>query len=98
MKSGFPTPAEENLLDGVTLDSYLIGNRDASFMMKVIGNAMKEQGILDGDYVIVERAAEPKNGTIVITEINGEWGMKVFDSAHPISVTAVVRSVVRKYA
>ncbi len=100
MKNSFPTPAEENLLDRITLDAYLIDNREASFMLRVGGNAMQEAGICEGDFVIVERALEAKRGDIVIAVIDGAWKMKYFDSIQAkesLSITAVVKAVVRKY-
>lgn len=76
VEAGFPTPAEENLLDTITLDDYVIGNRDASFMLRVKGDSMKDAGICEGDFVIVERSLEAKPGQIVIAEIDGAWTMK----------------------
>jgi SOS regulatory protein LexA len=76
VEAGFPTPADENLLDTVTLDSYMIKNREASFMLRVKGDSMKDAGIHEGDFVIVERTTEAKIGSIVIAEIDGAWTMK----------------------
>jgi SOS-response transcriptional repressor LexA len=36
------------------------------------------EGINDGHLVIVEKGREPKNGDIVIAEVDGEWTMKYF--------------------
>lgn len=76
VEAGFPTPAEENLLDTITLDSYMIENREASFMLRVKGDSMIDAGIHEGDFVIVERTTEAKVGAIVIAEIDGKWTMK----------------------
>jgi repressor LexA len=76
VEAGFPTPAEENLLDTITLDSYMIRNRDASFMLRVKGDSMIDAGIHEGDFVIVERGVEAKPGQIVIAELDGAWTMK----------------------
>jgi repressor LexA len=37
---------------------------------------MKDAGICDGDFVIVERGLEAKTGDIVIAAIDGGWTMK----------------------
>lgn len=76
VEAGFPTPAEESNLDRITLDEWLIGDRSASFMLKVKGDSMRDAGILAGDYVIVERGNSAKIGEIVIAEIDGQWAMK----------------------
>jgi repressor LexA len=39
---------------------------------------MTGAGIMAGDLVIVERGREPKNGDVVIAEVDGEWTMKYF--------------------
>lgn len=76
VEAGFATPAEQDILDTVSLDDWLIGNRDASFMLRVKGDSMDDAGIRDGDMVIVERTHNAKLGQIVIAEVDGGWTMK----------------------
>ncbi len=76
--AGFPSPAEESLLDTMSLDEYLINRPAATFMLKVEGDSMIEAGILPGDTVLVERGRTPRNGDIVIACVDGEWTMKFF--------------------
>lgn len=76
IEAGWPSPAEEELLDTMSLDEYLIRNREATFLLNVTGRSMVDAGILPGDQVLVERGVEPKNGDIVIAEIDGQWTMK----------------------
>jgi SOS regulatory protein LexA len=76
VEAGFPSPAEEELVDTLSLDDLLIQNRDATFLLKVSGDSMSGAGILPGDMVIVDRGQTPKSGDIVIAEVDGEWTMK----------------------
>jgi SOS regulatory protein LexA len=76
VEAGFPSPAEEELADTLSLDELLIQNPEATFLLKVSGNSMSEAGILPGDMVIVDRGQVPKSGDIVIAEVDGEWTMK----------------------
>lgn len=76
VEAGFPSPAEEELADNISLDDLLIQNREAAFLLKVAGDSMSEAGILPGDMVIVERGKTPKSGDIIIAEVDGEWTMK----------------------
>lgn len=76
IEAGFPTPSEESLIGSTTLDSYLIKNKEATFMLRVKGDSMIEAGILDGDMVIVERQTTAKVGQIIIAEIDGGFTMK----------------------
>ncbi|MDD5707425.1 MAG: transcriptional repressor LexA [Kiritimatiellae bacterium] len=76
--AGFPSPAEEALLDTISLDEYLLKRPEATFMLRVEGDSMVEAGILPGDVVLVERGRQPRNGDIVIACVDGEWTMKYF--------------------
>ena len=76
--AGYPSPAEEELRDIISIDEYLITRPESSFLVKVSGDSMTDAGIMDGDMVIVEKGREPKNGDIVLAEVDGEWTMKYF--------------------
>jgi SOS regulatory protein LexA len=76
--AGFPSPAEEELADTMSLDEFLITNKEATYILKVNGESMIEAGILPGDMLLVERGAEPRDGDIVIAQVDREWTMKFF--------------------
>ncbi len=76
--AGWPSPAEEELVDTMTLDEWLIGNRQATFMLKVSGDSMIDAGIKPGDTILVERGRTPKNGDIVVAEVDNQWTLKYF--------------------
>lgn len=78
VEAGFPSLAEEHTHDTITLDDYLIPHREASYMLKVKGNSMRDAGIIDGDMVIVERTNTAKPGDIVVARIDGEFTMKYY--------------------
>jgi SOS regulatory protein LexA len=76
VEAGFPSPAEEELADTMSLDDLLIQNHEATFLLRVSGDSMIEAGIMPGDMVIVNKGQAPKSGDIVIAEVDGEWTMK----------------------
>lgn len=76
IEAGFPSPAEEELADTLSLDKWLIENPSSTFMLKVSGESMSKAGILPGDLVLVDRSQIPKSGDIVIAEVDGQWTMK----------------------
>jgi repressor LexA len=78
VEAGFPGPAEEGLLETLSLDTWLVRNREASFLLKVSGDSMIEAGILPGDLVIVDRSRQPKNGDVVVAEVDAAWTLKHF--------------------
>ena len=79
VQAGFPSPEEETLCDIMSMDEYLITKPEASFVLQVNGDSMIGAGIMEGDLVIVEKGREPKNGDVVVAEVDGEWTMKYFN-------------------
>lgn len=76
VEAGFPGPAEETLLDTLSLDALLVRSGETSFLLKVSGDSMIDAGILPGDLVIVDRGRKAKEGDIVVAEVDGGWTMK----------------------
>jgi DNA polymerase V len=76
VEAGWPSPAEEELSDSMSLDEYLISNREATFILKVGNDAMSGAGILAGDIALVERRGEARAGDIVVAEVDGAWVMR----------------------
>ena len=78
VQAGFPSPEEEELRDLISMDEYLITRPESSFLLTVTGDSMIGAGIMEGDLVIIEKGRNPKNGDIVVAEVDGEWTMKYF--------------------
>jgi SOS regulatory protein LexA len=78
VQAGFPSPAEEELVDTMSLDDFLVERPEATFMLKVTGDSMIEAGIHPDDLVLIEKGRSPKNGDIVVAAVDGEWTMKYF--------------------
>ncbi len=78
VEAGIPTSVEEDRSETVSLDDYLVGNKESTYLLEVKGDSMIEEGIMEGDLVLVERRGNPKDGDIVIAEIDGGWTMKYF--------------------
>jgi SOS regulatory protein LexA len=76
VEAGFPSAAEEELLDVMNFDEYLTPNKEASYILRVKGDSMIDAGIHDGDMVVVERRATYKPGQIVVANVDNEFTMK----------------------
>lgn len=80
------------------LDNYLIRNREATFMLRVKGDSMRDAGIMEGDMVLVERGVEAKPGQIIITEVDGSWRIRYLQKGEKgLHISAVVTAMIRKY-
>ncbi len=76
--AGFPSPAEEEMADMMSLDEYLVERPEATFLLTVSGDSMIEAGIQPGDLVLVEKGRIPRNGDIVVAQVDDEWTLKYF--------------------
>ena len=56
--------------DEIDLSEFFVNSN--RFVLKVMGDSMIEDGILDGDMVIVEKREHAENGDIVVALIDGE--------------------------
>ncbi len=75
--AGKPLLAEENIEGFVPVARQMAPGGEA-FALKVKGDSMIEDGILDGDYVIVRRQQTAENGDIVCALIGSETTLKRF--------------------
>ena len=75
--AGSPILALENLLGRYPVDASLFNPR-ADYMLQVSGLSMKDEGILDGDWLVVHRTSEARNGQIVVARIGDEVTVKRF--------------------
>jgi repressor LexA len=79
VEAGIPTMIDEESTDTLSLEEYLVGkNTSSTYLLEVKGDSMIDEGIREGDLVIVERRGNPKDGDIVIAEVDGGWTMKYF--------------------
>ena len=73
---GFPSPAEQYAQCSLDLNTFLVKNPEATFFVRAEGDSMINAGIRSGDILVVDRSAEPADGSIVIACINNEFTVK----------------------
>lgn len=76
VRAGFPSPADDYIEDRLDLNEKLIKDKNATFLLKVAGDSMKDAGIFEDDILIVDRSINAKDGHIVIAAIDGELTVK----------------------
>lgn len=70
--AGEPIEAVEER-EAMAIPSDFVMDAMNSYVLKVKGRSMIEDGIFDGDYVIVERNPSPKNGDIVVALLDNAY-------------------------
>ena len=73
--AGLPILAQENIQEYIE-PGGIFGRTDGMFILKVSGDSMIDEGIMDGDFVVVRSASEVANGRIGVILINDEATVK----------------------
>ncbi|MBM3708008.1 MAG: transcriptional repressor LexA [Actinobacteria bacterium] len=76
--AGSPVLAEENIEGCIPLPSNLLGAYGADFALRVKGDSMVGDHILDGDIIMVKEQNTAENGEIVAALIGDEAAVKRF--------------------
>ncbi len=76
--AGFPSPATDYIEEDIDLNTHLIKNIPATFIIRVQGKSMSNVGIYDGDLLIVDKSLKPKNFSTVIANVHDELVVKSF--------------------
>ncbi|MEA4935640.1 MAG: translesion error-prone DNA polymerase V autoproteolytic subunit [Paludibacter sp.] len=76
IKAGFPSPAQDYLDIAIDLNKELIRNPASTFFGRVSGDSMRDEGLDDGDILIVDKSLEPQNGDTAVCFVDGDFTLK----------------------
>ncbi len=76
ISAGFPSPCQDYVENSIDLNKELIRHPSATFCARVAGNSMIDEGIEDGDILVIDRSINPSDGKIVVSFIDGEFTLK----------------------
>lgn len=79
--AGQPILAEENIEEYIPIPDAMLGDGE-HFILLVKGESMIQAGIMDGDYVVVRKQQEARNGDIVVAMIEDSATVKRFYKEH----------------
>jgi len=74
--AGFPAPTEDYIDSNIDLNRHLVKHPETTFLVRVVGESMKDAGIHPNDMLIVDRSIEVTSGQVVIAVVNGELTVK----------------------
>lgn len=74
--AGFPSPAQDHVDEGIDLNRELIRHPASTFCARVAGDSMRDCGIDDGDLLIIDKALTPREGSIAVCFVDGEFTLK----------------------
>ncbi|HOD01410.1 MAG TPA: transcriptional repressor LexA [bacterium] len=71
--AGEPIEAIENELTTVMISSDMVSKSKRCFVLQVKGSSMINEGIMDGDYVVLKQQETAENGQIVVALIDNDF-------------------------
>jgi DNA polymerase V len=92
MHAGFPSPADDHEDRQLDLSLRFVPRPTSTFIVQATGESMMGAGILRGDYLLVDRSRDPRDGDVVLAIVDGEFTVKRFrhdrliirlDAEHP---------------
>jgi len=79
VEAGFPSPADDYIEKGLSLDELLIQHPSSTYLVRAQGDSMTGCGIFNNDVLIVDRSLTAKHRDIVIAALDGELTCKFID-------------------
>lgn len=76
IKAGFPSPAQDYIDLAFDLNKELVKNPSSTFYGRVRGNSMIDEGINDGDILVIDKSLPPADGRKAVCYIDGEFTLK----------------------
>ena len=76
VSAGFPSPAGDLFASQLNLEDYLVKNPNSTIYVRVSGDSMRGVGIFSGDTLIVDKSINPKNTSIILCVLDGEFLVK----------------------
>ena len=70
---GFGSPSGDTGVTRLDLNDILVRHPQATFLMRIAGDAMREAGIDSGDLVLIDRAIPPAHGHVVMAVVDEEF-------------------------
>ncbi len=74
--AGFPSPAENIVENKLDLNQLLVRNPSSTFYAKVSGESMIDDGVEDGDLLVIDKSVTPYDGAIAVCFLDGEFTLK----------------------
>ncbi|MDE6153987.1 MAG: translesion error-prone DNA polymerase V autoproteolytic subunit [Muribaculaceae bacterium] len=76
IRAGFPSPAQDYISESIDLNRDLIRHPASTFYGRVVGDSMIEEGIEEGDILVIDKSLEPENGDLAVCCLDGEFTLK----------------------
>ena len=86
--TSWESPAAEYVELGVSLDSILVNNPNATYLAYANGDSMENVGIYSGDLLVIDRKPQAQHLDTVIVSLNGAFMCKIIDVRQRLLLSA----------
>lgn len=76
IRAGFPSPAQDFAGETIDLNKDLIQHPASTFYGRVVGDSMFEEGIEEGDILVIDKSIEPEDGDLAVCCLDGDFTLK----------------------
>ena len=76
INAGFPSPAENHMENTMDLNRALVKNPSSTFYARLKGESMINDGVDDGDLLVIDRSVEPYENCLAVCFLDGEFTLK----------------------
>ena len=76
IRAGFPSPAQDYISETIDLNKDLIRHPASTFYGRVVGDSMIDEGIEEGDILVIDKSIEPEDDDLAVCCLDGEFTLK----------------------
>lgn len=76
IRAGFPSPAQDYMELAIDLNKELIKHPTSTFYGRVVGDSMKDEGIEEGDILVIDKSLELMDDDLAVCFIDGDFTVK----------------------
>ena len=76
IRAGFPSPAQDYMELSIDLNKELVPHPSSTFYGRVKGDSMKDEGIEEGDILVIDKSLELMNDDLAVCFVDGEFTLK----------------------
>ena len=76
VRAGFPSPAQDYMEMAIDLNKEIVKHPSSTFYGRVVGDSMKDEGIEEGDILVIDKSLELMNDDLAVCFVDGEFTVK----------------------
>lgn len=76
IRAGFPSPAQDYMEQAIDLNKEIVKHPASTFYGRVVGDSMRDEGIEEGDILVIDKSLELIDNDLAVCFIDGEFTVK----------------------